>query len=142
MLPEGKPWLCSPCARFLSVWMYEASPAADSTGDTALPLSLRGRDTGRTGKGAHLEGSWELFTGIPGGTQVAGALNTSLRLPAEGHSNGACLCQGQCRSGRARKQLTHPSSLLVSFLCRPEARLPSSNQRASSIQMGTRGAGC
>jgi len=48
------------------------------------------------------------------------------------------ICQGQCK---ARKQLTHPSSFLVSFPCRPEVRLPGSNQRGSSIQTGTGGEG-
>jgi len=54
--------------RFLFVWTYEASPATDPAGDMTLPLSPRGRDTGRINKGVHLGGSWELFTGILGDT--------------------------------------------------------------------------
>lgn len=57
MLPEGKLLLCSPCACFLFVWMYEANPSTDPASDMTLPLSLRGRDTGRISKGAHLGGS-------------------------------------------------------------------------------------
>lgn len=53
MLPEGKPQLCSPHVYFLFVWICGA-------------------------KGAHLGESLELFTGTPGGTQVAGGLNASL----------------------------------------------------------------
>lgn len=43
LLPKSKPG-------FLFVCVYKTSPAADPAGDTALPLSPRGRDTGRMGR--------------------------------------------------------------------------------------------
>lgn len=41
MLPEGKLLLCSPCACFLFVWVYEANPSTDPASDMTAPKPER-----------------------------------------------------------------------------------------------------
>lgn len=116
MLPEGKPWLCSPSAHFLCVWMDEQQTcrrhgsAPDQRGEKhqqGLPRPFPKPTWGRLG--AVPRPSW----------CKAGCWSTKHLSDLHPRDLQTGPISARASAG-PRSQLTAPSSLLVSFPCSPE----------------------